>query len=53
MRPKSEAFTPLYRINWDFGVSNKISVDNEPNKTSYNTEIHGLAREAIMGVCAT
>ena len=42
MRYKSEAGTTLDRINWDVRVVNEIFMDNAPEKTGYNTEMHRL-----------
>ena len=44
MRSKSEAGTPLDRINWDVGVTSEIFMENAPEQTGYNTEIQRVAR---------
>ena len=53
MRSKSEAGTTLERINKDVGVANEIFMDNAPDQTGYNTEMHRVTRLARMEVRTT
>ena len=43
----------LYSINQYDGVADKIIVENLPNQTGCNTEMHRVAREARMDFCTT
>ena len=53
MRSKSESGMTLDRINRYVEVANVIFMDNETNKTCYNTEIHRVARLEIMDIHTT
>ena len=53
MRYNSECGTTLDRINQEFGVANKIFMDNAPNKTGYNTEMQRVAKLSRMEVQTT
>ena len=53
MRSKSDTGTSLYRINWDVGVVNDLSVENQSKHTSKNTVTHRIKRMEKMYVHTT